>query len=163
MIMLTSTPFLPRKRNWILYSVTNSSGSGKHLTHLYCVNTLIQPFIVSVKRKQIYLKLTVWEVSAFSCLMSLAVFSILITSFSSWSQAWYFSPHSCQLPGVSGSFSLWFSNTVELKLVRLLPKVYVTLGGYVRKHTESPVRQTERRAWKWPHSLHSAENTPQAC
>lgn len=95
MIMLTSPPFLPLKQGVkTLSSIMNDPGSERHPTLLYHVNTWIQPFIVSVRRKQIDLRLKVWEMSALSCLIFLAVVSIWITSFSPWSRAWYlFPPH----------------------------------------------------------------------
>lgn len=55
-------------------SIINDPGSRRYLAFLHTVNTLIQPFIVSVRRKQIYFKLTVWEMSTFFCLMFLTVF-----------------------------------------------------------------------------------------
>lgn len=91
MIMFHLASLFPsEKRSQRFCSVINDPGSGRHLTLVYHVNALIQPFVVSARRKQIYFKLKFWEMSTFSCLMFLAVFSILITLFSPWSRAWYF-------------------------------------------------------------------------
>lgn len=105
MIMLTLPPFLPLIQGVKDCSIVSDSGIGSHLTLLYRVHTLIQPLIIRVRRKQIYFKLKVLETSTFSCLMLLAVFSILITSFSPWKMI-FFLLHSCQLPGVSQFFTM---------------------------------------------------------
>lgn len=72
MIMSTLPFFFPLKGVKDCCSIINDPGSGRHLMLLHNVNT----FIVSVRRKQIYFKLMVWEMSTFSCLMFLTVFHI---------------------------------------------------------------------------------------
>lgn len=125
---------------------------GRHLTGFYHVNTLIQPLRVRVRRKQIYFKLKVLklkEMSAFPCLMFLAVFSVLIISFSPRSRAWFFfSSRSCQLPAVSDSFSPWCRDTLRAQADKATAQS-VCHSGWLCSWTSRKLSATEVNYRLW--------------
>ena len=136
---------------------------GRHLTRFYHVNTLIQPLRVRVRRKQIYFKLKVLklkEMSAFPCLMFLAVFSILIISFSPWSQAWFFFffCRSCQLPGVQESFSSWCRDTLRAQADKATAQSVCQSGWLMLMNAQkAQCYRSELWALKWLCGLCSAK------
>lgn len=151
-VNLASFPPSNKKRSQHC-SIINDPGVGKHLTLFYHVTTLIQPLIVRVRRKQIYFKLKVLklkEMSTFPCLMFLAVFSILIISFSPWSRAWFFFffPYSCQLPGLSDSFSSWCRDTLRAQASKATAQS-VCHSGWLCSWTSRKLSATEVNYRLW--------------
>lgn len=103
---VNSTPFLPlKKRSQRLCSIINDPGSGRPLTLLHHVNTLIRPFIVRVRSKQTYFKLK-GNVNFFLFDVSCCVFHINHFIFPLvMGLIFFFFSHICHLCGMSGSFS----------------------------------------------------------